>query len=660
MTVQEAVNKVVALAESQVGYTPYSGKRTKYADYLDSLGFIYNGKKSGYDWCDVFYDWLIISTFGADTGIKMIYQPKYSTGAGCGYSANFYRQNKAFTSIPQKGAQIFYAPSGNESHTGIVVDVDSDYVYTVEGNIGGGNGRVGRKTIRRNSGSISGYGIPDWKLVTTESPSKVFGIDISGWQGNYPLDKAQKEGVKFAILKGGGADTGYCYKDNKFERNYENAKKLKMPVGAYWFSYAFNKGQAEKEAEYFYQNCLKGKQFELPIYLDVENKTQLNIGKRALTDVVKAWLDYLEKKDYWVGIYSSLSYFNNYLYDNELQKYAHWVAQWSTKLSKDCGMWQFGGETNYIRSNKVAGIVTDQNYMLFDYEKAIKEKGLNGFPKQKPQIGFTRISGTNRYQTAIEVAKKKGSKFDAVVIASGDDYPDALSASYLASQHNAPIVLVNEATMKEVAAYVKSVTKKAFIIGGKGAVSSEMEKLLKGVEVERISGKNRYDTNLKLLERSNSDTLIVCDGRKYADAIVSSATRYPIMITGEKLTEGQREFLKNRTIKNLYMVGGSVSSEVKKELKNAKKIIGKNRYETARLVANTFYPKSDKVILVTGQNFADGLCGSQLAVAPILLADKKYYTDAQMYCKAVKPKKCFVIGGKGAISDTTINWVLTW
>ena len=612
------------------------------------------------EWCDVFYDYLFVKTFGEEVGRKMLYQPRKSTGAGCGYSADFYRQNNAFKKLPEKGSQIFYGVPGNESHTGIVVDLDSKYIYTVEGNVGGGNGRVGRKTISRNSSNISGFGIPNWNLVTTESPSKVFGIDVSRWQGAvYPLQKAQQEGVKFVILKGGGADDGY-YKDGAFENNYALAKKLNMPVGAYWFSYAMNPEQAKKEAEYFYQNCLKGKQFELPVYIDVENKTQLSIGKRALTDIVKTWLDYLEKKDYWVGIYSSLSYFNNYLYDNELSKYAHWIAQWSTNLSRDCGMWQFGGETNYIRSNKVCGMVTDQDYMLFDYPKAIKERGKNGFPKPKPVIGFTRIAGTNRCQTAIEVAKKKGSKFDAVVIASGNDYPDALSSSYLASQHNAPILLVNEATMKEVAAYVKSVTKKAFIIGGEGAVSSEMEKLLKGIEVERISGSDRYDTNLELLERSTSDTLIICDGRKYADAIVSSATRYPIMITGEKLTDGQREFLQNRTIKNLYMVGGSVSPEVQKELKNAKKIVGKNRYETARYVANTFYPKADKVILVTGQNFADGLCGSQLTVAPILLADENAYKEAQTYCKAVKPKKCFVIGGKNALSDTTVNWVLTW
>ena len=51
MTKQEAVEKVIALAEEQVGYVPYSGKRTKYADELDDTEDWYNGKKSGYDWC---------------------------------------------------------------------------------------------------------------------------------------------------------------------------------------------------------------------------------------------------------------------------------------------------------------------------------------------------------------------------------------------------------------------------------------------------------------------------------------------------------------------------------------------------------------------------------------------------------------------------------
>lgn len=388
MTVLEAIQKVVKLANAQVGYKASKDKHTKYTADLDALGDFYNGPKQwrggGADWCDIFYDWLLVTSFGAETGRKMLYQPKKSTGAGCGFSANFYRKNNAFTKVPQVGAQIFYGPSGNESHTGIVVAIEDKYIWTVEGNTGGGAGEVQKKKVSK-SANISGYGIPDWKLAATEEFTPEWGIDISAWQGDYDLARAKKEGVKFVIIKAGGGDDG-LYKDSRFEQNYKKAKDLKLPVGVYWFSKALNNSDATKEAKYLLENCLKGKQFELPIYIDVENRTQLNIGKRKLTDVIQTWLKYLNDRDYWVGIYSSTSAYASYMYDNELNWCAHWVADWRGKCyyPNQYGMWQFGGETNPIRSKKVAGQTTDQNYMYQDYPKLIKEKGKNGYKKGTP------------------------------------------------------------------------------------------------------------------------------------------------------------------------------------------------------------------------------------------------------------------------------------
>lgn len=207
------------------------------------------------------------------------------------------------------------------------------------------------------------------------------GIDISKWQGNFQLEKAVKEGFKFAIIKAGGGDAG-LYTDPQFLRNYENAKKLGIPVGAYWFSKALTVDQAVKEADYFYNNCLKGKQFDLPVYMDVEHASQLDLGKRTLTDIIHAFLQRLESKNCWAGIYSSQSYFEHYMIDSELQRYTHWVARWATECNysgSGFGMWQYGGEVNKIRSNKVAGVVCDQDYMLIDYPTLIKKAGKNGY-----------------------------------------------------------------------------------------------------------------------------------------------------------------------------------------------------------------------------------------------------------------------------------------
>lgn len=440
MTVQEAINKIVSWAEAQVGYKAGSGKNNKYAEWIDKQPDFYNGKKNHYDWCDVFVDVGFCQTFTVETARKMLYQPKKSTGAGCGFSASFYRANGAWAKNPQKGAQIFYGPYGNESHTGIVVDIQGNYVYTVEGNTGGGDGQVQRKKLLKTSSSIAGYGIPNWSLVA-KNFTKQWGIDISGHQGNFNMAKAQKEGVRFCIIRGGGGDDG-LYKDNRYEENYQKAKALKIPVGVYWMSKALTETQAKSEAEFFYQNCLKGKQFELPIYIDVENKTQLALGKKKLTAIIKTWLKYIRDKGFWVGLYSYRSAFETYMNDDELKNYAHWIAHWVKDQPKYTpagafGIWQFGGETNRIRSTRVAdNDPVDQDYLLIDYETQIKAKGLNGWgqtptPAPKPKLDVDGIGG---YNTVMALQKWRGTYPDGEITgqskAQSKYYPALVAVKY--------------------------------------------------------------------------------------------------------------------------------------------------------------------------------------------------------------------------------------
>lgn len=205
-----------------------------------------------------------------------------------------------------------------------------------------------------------------------------FGIDISRWQGDFNLAQAVTEGVQFVIIKCGGSDKG-IYTDVQFENNYRKAKELGIPCGAYWYSKAMTVDEAKRDAEYCY-GLLRGKQFELPIFIDVEDKQQCSIGKDKLTSIIDAFLSYLEQRKYYVGIYSSESYFNNVMDENYLKHYCHWCARWSTKRPAiNHGIWQFGGETNKIRSNKICGITVDQDYLYVDYESAIKRLGLNGY-----------------------------------------------------------------------------------------------------------------------------------------------------------------------------------------------------------------------------------------------------------------------------------------
>lgn len=192
-----------------------------------------------------------------------------------------------------------------------------------------------------------------------------FGIDISEWQDGFPFDKAVAEGVGFVILR--GAD--HLYKDRCFEEFYAQCQKRGIPVGVYHYSRATTEQEAVEEAEFLLQNVLKGKNFAYPVYMDVEAEKQKKVGKKQLTDAVLAFCRVIREAGFLPGVYSSLSFLNSYLDDSRLGDVEKWIAQWYThcQYTGQLGMWQFGGETNLIRSNRVAGVVCDQNYAYKNY-----------------------------------------------------------------------------------------------------------------------------------------------------------------------------------------------------------------------------------------------------------------------------------------------------
>lgn len=228
-----------------------------------------------------------------------------------------------------------------------------------------------------------------------------FGIDVSKWQKGFNFDKALAEGVEFVILRG----AYHTVKDTQFETFYKKCKGRGIPVGVYHYTMAHNVAEAKREAEVML-GILAGKQFEYPIYLDVEDKTQKALGKDLLTAIIETWCDTLQKAGYYVGIYSTYAYLKNYTHIDKLEKYDKWIAQWSKKCTCPIkyGMWQFGGETNRIRTNIVAGVVCDQNYCYKDYPSIIKSAGFNGFEKQgNTNTNVTEIKPT---KTATELARE--------------------------------------------------------------------------------------------------------------------------------------------------------------------------------------------------------------------------------------------------------------
>lgn len=152
---------IVNLAKSQVGYTEQKNNITKYAkDFDTKWPDFYNTRKQGAEWCDIFVDWLFCETVGPDKAMEMLYQPKKSCGAGCKYSAQYYKAKGKYDKNPQVGDQIFFGRSGSESHTGIVVAVSSYSVTTIEGN---STNMVRQHVYNLTDYHIAGYGHPKYE-----------------------------------------------------------------------------------------------------------------------------------------------------------------------------------------------------------------------------------------------------------------------------------------------------------------------------------------------------------------------------------------------------------------------------------------------------------------------------------------------------------------
>ena len=164
------IEKVVNFALGEVGYseTPKGSNKNKYAKMIDeNYPDFYNGKKNGYAWCDVFVDANFLTNFGEAEALRLLCQPKKSCGAGCKFSAQYYKNAGRWFDKPEVGDQIFFYVGGEINHTGIVTKVDAKKVYTVEGNSGD---MVKAHSYNKDGNKkIAGYGRPRWK----EEPSSM-------------------------------------------------------------------------------------------------------------------------------------------------------------------------------------------------------------------------------------------------------------------------------------------------------------------------------------------------------------------------------------------------------------------------------------------------------------------------------------------------------
>lgn len=209
------------------------------------------------------------------------------------------------------------------------------------------------------------------------------GPDLSVHNGYVDMAAVKRVGHSFIIIRDGYGDI-LSYpgqKDARFEQNYTNAKSAGLSVGTYHYMYATTVAGAKREAQGFLAN-IKGKKFDMPIALDIEERSQYNLSNSTVEAIVKAFMDVCEAAGYYCALYSYESFLSSKMSSIFRSKYDVWCANISRTPSIPYGIHQ------YTFTGIISGVSgrVDLNRTTKDYPTIIKNAGKNGFSKDTKKV----------------------------------------------------------------------------------------------------------------------------------------------------------------------------------------------------------------------------------------------------------------------------------
>ncbi|MGD7043276.1 cell wall-binding repeat-containing protein [Jeotgalibacillus proteolyticus] len=273
-----------------------------------------------------------------------------------------------------------------------------------------------------------------------------------------------------------------------------------------------------------------------------------------------------------------------------------------------------------------------------------------------------RIGGANRYETAVKISRDGWKTADTVVLTTGTDFPDALAGGPLAYQENAPILLTRSSSLHSITEKEidRLKAKKVVILGGTVAVSANVEAKLKekGLSVERIGGKNRFETAANIAKKLASQKAIIAGDSAFPDALAvssyASRNGIPILLTRKDSVPRETEAATS-VITEAIIVGstGVVSDETMGLFPNPTRYGGKTRYDTAFEINQHLKMGTTNAYAATGEDFPDVLTGSALAAkrdAGILLVKKHKIPEATKNLLA-RYDAFSIFGSAGAVGE---------
>ncbi|MBH0008745.1 cell wall-binding repeat-containing protein [Salinibacterium sp. SWN1162] len=303
--------------------------------------------------------------------------------------------------------------------------------------------------------------------------------------------------------------------------------------------------------------------------------------------------------------------------------------------------------------------------------------GITPVERAEAATSVSRLSGSDRYATAVQISKsgfKPG--VPVVYIATGADYPDALSAASAAASQGGPLLLVAKTSIPSVVAKELARLKpgRIIVVGGTGAISNGVVSSLKKISpVKRISGSDRYATSLAIAKDafSTSDIVYLATGRDFPDALSAAAAAgsqsAPVVLIDGKsssVRSSVTSFISSLGASRAIVVGGTgaVSSAIEKKLKSLSaiskvtRLSGSDRYSTSVAVNKASFPSATKAYIATGSSYPDALAGAALAGsvgAPLYVVPRTCLPGTTVRSIAdINPSKVTLLGGTGALSSS--------
>ena len=299
-----------------------------------------------------------------------------------------------------------------------------------------------------------------------------------------------------------------------------------------------------------------------------------------------------------------------------------------------------------------------------------------GKPEKHDNRYVERVAGKDRVHTAINTSKRFFNKSKYVIIADSGNYPDALTATVLAHVLDAPILLNNTRYLEDDVAreIVRLGASEVIIVGGHKSISENVKSQLAKFDqnsVQRIWGRDRYVTSSELayeIQRLTGkvNKAIIASGEDFPDALATaplgSKEIAPILlVTRNQMDKKVSKALKDLNINKVYVAGGqnSVSKKLEAQLPTViRRFSGRDRYETAILVASYTYPESKEVFVASGEVFPDALVIGPVCArrkAPILLSKSTPVKVTDDYIEKSKIEYLYIIGGTNTIYAETAH-----